>query len=37
MAKPSRWTVEKRYQIMKGALSQKEPMGRSPGGIRAKR
>ena len=27
MAKPSRWTAEKRYQIVKEALSQKEPMG----------
>ncbi len=26
MAKPSRWTAEKRYQIVKEALSQKEPM-----------
>jgi transposase len=26
MAKPSRWTAEKRYQIVKKALSQKEPM-----------
>ena len=29
MAKPSRWTAEKRYQIVKEALSQKEPMDRS--------
>jgi transposase len=27
MAKPSRWNAEKRYQIVKEALSQKEPMG----------
>jgi transposase-like protein len=27
MAKPSRWTAEKRYQIVKEALSQKEPLG----------
>lgn len=27
MAKPSRWTAEKRYQIVKEALSHKEPMG----------
>ena len=27
MAKPSRWTAEKRYQIVKEALSQKEAMG----------
>ena len=27
MAKPSRWTAEKRYQIVKEAVSQKEPMG----------
>ncbi len=27
MAKPSRWTEEKRYQIVKEALSQKEPVG----------
>ena len=27
MAKASRWTAEKRYQIVKEALSQKEPMG----------
>ena len=27
MAKPSRWTAEKRYQIVKEALSQKESMG----------
>jgi transposase-like protein len=27
MAKPSRRTAEKRYQIVKEALSQKEPMG----------
>jgi transposase-like protein len=27
MAKPSRWNGEKRYQIVKEALSQKEPMG----------
>jgi hypothetical protein len=27
MAKPSRWTAEKRYKIVKEALSQKEPMG----------
>ena len=27
MAKPSRWTGEKRYQIVKEALSQKEPLG----------
>jgi hypothetical protein len=26
MAEPSRWTAEKRYQIVKEALSQKEPM-----------
>jgi transposase-like protein len=26
MAKPSRWTAEKRYQIVKEALSQKEPV-----------
>jgi hypothetical protein len=26
MAKPSRWTVEKRYQIAKEMLSQKEPL-----------
>ena len=26
MAKPSRWTAEKRYQIVKEAVSQKEPM-----------
>jgi transposase len=26
MAKPSRWTAEKRYQIVKEALSQKEPL-----------
>jgi transposase len=26
-AKPSRWTAEKRYQIVKEALSQKEPIG----------
>ena len=26
MAKPSRWTADKRYQIVKEALSQKEPM-----------
>jgi hypothetical protein len=36
MAKPSRWTAEKRYQIVKEALSQREPMATSPGelGIR---
>lgn len=28
MAKPSRWNAEKRYQIVKEALSQKEPIGR---------
>ncbi|MBM4264859.1 MAG: transposase [Deltaproteobacteria bacterium] len=27
MAKPSRWSAEKRYQIVKEALSQKEPLG----------
>ena len=27
MAKPRRWTGEKRYQIVKEALSQKEPIG----------
>jgi len=27
MAKPSRWNAEKRYQIVKEALSQKEPIG----------
>lgn len=27
MAKPSRWNAEKRYQIVKEALSQKEPLG----------
>lgn len=27
MAKPSRWTAEKRYQIVKEAVSQKEPVG----------
>jgi transposase-like protein len=27
MAKPSRWNGEKRYQIVKEALSQKEPVG----------
>ena len=27
MAKPSRWTAERRYQIVKEALSQKEPVG----------
>jgi transposase len=27
MAKPSRWTADKRYQIVKEALSQKEPIG----------
>lgn len=27
MAKPSRWNAEKRYQIVKEALSQKEPVG----------
>jgi transposase-like protein len=27
MAKPSRWTAEKRYQIVKEVLSQKEPVG----------
>jgi transposase-like protein len=27
MAKPSRWNGEKRYEIVKEALSQKEPMG----------
>jgi transposase-like protein len=27
MAKPSRWTAEKRYQIVKEALSQKELIG----------
>ena len=27
MAKPSRWSAEKRYQIVKEALSQKEPVG----------
>jgi len=27
MAKPSRWSAEKRYQIVKEALSQKEPIG----------
>jgi transposase-like protein len=27
MAKPSRWTAEKRYQIVKEALGQKEPVG----------
>ena len=27
MAKPSRWYAEKRYQIVKEALSQKEPVG----------
>jgi transposase-like protein len=27
MAKPSRWTAEKRYQVVKEALSQKEPVG----------
>ena len=26
MAKPSRWAAEKRYQIVKEALSQKEPL-----------
>jgi hypothetical protein len=26
MAKPSRWNGEKRYQIVKEALSQKEPI-----------
>ena len=27
MAKPSRWTAEKRYEIVKEALCPKEPMG----------
>ena len=27
MARPSRWNAEKRYQIVKEALSQKEPVG----------
>jgi transposase-like protein len=27
MAKPSRWNAEKRYQIVKDMLSQKEPIG----------
>ena len=27
MAKPSRWNAKKRYQIVKEALSQKEPVG----------
>jgi transposase-like protein len=27
MVKPSRWTAEKRYEIVKEALSQKEPIG----------
>lgn len=27
MAKPSRWTGEKRYQIVKEAMSQKEAVG----------
>jgi hypothetical protein len=27
MGKLSRWNAEKRYQIVKEALSQKEPMG----------
>ena len=27
MAKPSRWNVEKRYEIVKEMLSQKEPIG----------
>jgi transposase len=27
MAKPSRWSAEKRYEIVKEALSQKEPIG----------
>lgn len=27
MAKPSRWNAEKRYQIVKEMLSQKEPVG----------
>jgi len=27
MAKPSRWNAEKRYQIVREALSQKEPVG----------
>ena len=27
LAKPSRWNAEKRYQIVKEAFSQKEPVG----------
>jgi len=27
MAKPSRWSAEKRYQIVREALGQKEPIG----------
>ena len=27
MAKPSWWTAQKRYEIVKEALSQKEPLG----------
>jgi transposase-like protein len=27
MAKPSRWSGEKRYQIVREALGQKEPLG----------
>jgi len=35
MAKPSRWNAEKRYQIVKEALGQKEPMGQIADGIRS--
>ena len=34
MAKPSRWTAEKRYQIVKEALGQKEPVGKLLDGIK---
>jgi len=29
MTKPNRWTAEKRYEIVKEALSQKEPIGQT--------
>jgi hypothetical protein len=35
MAKPSRWTAEKRYEIVKEALSQKSQWGKLHDGIKS--
>jgi len=37
MAKPSRWNAEKRYQIVKEALSQKSQWDKSLDGIRSQK